>query len=303
MKKLLLILILALGLTACAPAKQYTFTWLGPKGAPAVSLIPVLKSTLEDSIELVDGTDVISAALIQGDKDLIIAPINLGSKLIQSGDANYKLLAVVTWGNLYIVKDEAVPYTDNMDLAMFGSKAVPELVLNKVSDALSFTFTKVPFNSVADVKGQLVAKTYALGLLAEPIATATIAAAKAQGTTLSVVADLQAAWKTKTGFDNYPQAAIFVKADLSAAQIKQVKERIALMVDYVASVDADKAVVETDISTLTPELLGVPSAAIVKLTWDRLNVDVQYASDKKDEIEAFLTLFSLTLDSAHILSK
>jgi len=303
MKKLILILIVALSLTACAPAKKYTFTWLAPKGAPAVSLIPVLKSDLNDTIELIDGTDVISAALIQGDKDLIVAPINLGSKLIQSGDANYKLLAVVTWGNLYIVKDEAVAFTDNMDLAMFGTKAVPELVLNKVTDTLSFTFTKVPFNSVADVKGQLVAKTYALGLLAEPVATATIAAAKAQGVTLSVVADLQAAWKTKTGFDNYPQAAIFVKADLSAVQLKQVKERIQLMVDYVASVDAEKSVVETDISTLTPETLGVPSAAIVKLTWDRLNVDVQYASEKKAEIDAFLNLFSLSLDSTHIVTK
>lgn len=300
MKKLLITLAVALSLTACAPAKQYTFTWLSPKGAPSVALIPILNDKT-DAVELVDGTDVISAALIQGDKDIIVAPINLGSKLIASGDAAYKLLAVVTWGNLYIVKDEAVPFTDNMDLAMFGSKAVPELVLNNVSDQLSFTYTKVPFNSVADVKGQLVAKAYGLGLLAEPLATATIATAKAAGTTLSVVADLQAAWKSKTGFDNYPQAAIFVKADLNATQIKQIKDRVNGMVDYVASVDADKSVVETDITTLTPEAIGVPSAAIVKATWDRLNVDVRYASDVKAEIDAFLDLFSLALDDAKII--
>jgi len=277
MKKLLIVLVVALSLAACAPAKKYTFTWLSPKGAPSVSLIPVLKDAI-DTVELVDGTDVISAAMIQGAKDVIIAPINLGSKLIQAGDANYKLLAVVTWGNLYIVKDEAIPFTDNMDLAMFGVKAVPELVLNKVSDTLSFTFTKVPFNAVADVKGQLVAKAYALGLLAEPVASATIAAAKAQGITLSVVADLQSAWKTKTGFDNYPQAAIFVKADLSDDQIKQVKDRVNAMAAYVSTVEADKTIVEADITALTPEALGVPSAAIIKVTWDRLNVDFQYAS-------------------------
>jgi len=302
MKKLLIILIVTLSLAACAPAKKYTFTWLSPKGAPSVALIPVLKDGV-DAVELVDGTDVLSAALIQGSKDVIIAPINLGSKLIQSGDANYKLLAVVTWGNLYIVKDEAVSFTDNMDLAIFGSKAVPELVLNMIADQLDFTFTKVPFNAVADVKGQLVAKAYAMGLLAEPVASATIAAAKAQGITLSVVADLQEAWKAKTGYDNYPQAAIFVKADLNAAQIKQVKDRVNAMIGYVASVNADKSVVETDISTLTPEALGVPSAAIIKVTWDRLNVDVQYASEKKAEITTFLTLFNLTLDDAHYQAK
>jgi len=302
MKKLLIILVVALSLAACAPAKKYTFNWLSPKGAPSVSLIPVLKDGV-DSVELVDGTDVLSAAMIQGSKDVIIAPINLGSKLIQSGDANYKLLAVVTWGNLYIVKDEAVPFTDAMDLAMFGVKAVPELVLNHVADKLSFTFTKVPFNAVADVKGQLVAKAYAMGLLAEPVASATIAAAKAQGITLSVVADLQAAWKSKTGFDNYPQAAIFVKADLSDTQIKQIKDRVNAMVTYVTSVEADKNLVEADITALTPETLGVPSAAIIKVTWDRLNVDVQYASEKKAEITAFLALFNLSLDDAKIISK
>ena len=302
MKKLLIILVVALSLAACAPAKKYTFTWLSPKGAPSVSLIPVLKDNI-DSVELVDGTDVLSAALIQGSKEVIVAPINLGAKLIQSGDANYKLLAVVTWGNLYIVKDEAVPFTDNMDLAMFGSKAVPELVLNHVADTFSFTFTKVPFNAVADVKGQLVAKAYAMGLLAEPVASATIAAAKAQGITLSVVADLQDAWKTKTGLDNYPQAAIFVKSDLSDAQIKQVKDRIKAMADYIASVEADKTLVEADITALTPEALGVPSAALIKVTWDKLNVDVQYASEKKAEINAFLNLFSLTLDDSKIIAK
>ena len=302
MKKLLIVLVIALSLTACAPAKKYTFTWLSPKGAPSVSLIQILKDAV-DTVELVDGTDVLSAAMIQGAKDVIIAPINLGSKLIQAGDANYKLLAVVTWGNLYIVKDEAVPFTDNMDLAMFGVKAVPELVLNKVADTFSFTFTKVPFNAVADVKGQLVAKAYAMGLLAEPVASATIAAAKAQGITLSVVADLQSAWKTKTGFDNYPQAAIFVKSDLSDDQIKQIKDRVNAMAAYIATVEGDKTIVEADITALTPEALGVPSAAIIKVTWDRLNVDVQYASEKKAEITAFLALFTLTLDEEFIISK
>jgi NitT/TauT family transport system substrate-binding protein len=302
MKRLVLLLVLILSLNACVPAKKAPFTWLAPKGAPSVALIPILKAGY-DQVESVDGTDILSAALIQGSKDIIIAPINLGSKLIQAGNADYKLLAVVTWGNLYIVKDSAVPFSESMNLAMFGQNAVPELVLNHVSDQLDFTFTKVPFNSVADVKGQLVAKAYSLGLLAEPVATATIAAAKAAGITLSVVADLQEAWKSKTGYDNYPQAAIFVKNGLSAAQLKQIKERIALMINYGSSVEADKTIVETDIIALTPELIGVPSAAIVKATWNNLNVDVKYASDVKDEIKTFLALFSLVLDDTDLSSK
>ncbi len=302
MKKSLIVLIVVLSLVACTPAKKYTFTWLAPKGAPSVALIPLINEAV-DAIELVDGTDVISAALIQGEKDVIIAPLNLGAKLIQSGDAAYQLLSIVTWGNLYVVKDDAVAFSNNMELAMFGTKAVPELILNQVADQLPFTFTKVPFNSVVDVKSQLVTKTYAMGLLAEPIATATIAAAKAQGITLSIVADLQALWKTKTGVENYPQAALFVRKDLTTAQIAQIKESVESMVTYVTLVKADPNLVETDITNLTAERIGVPSAAIVKATWNRLNIDVQYATDVKNEIATFLALFNLTLDSKNVVSK
>jgi hypothetical protein len=94
-----------------------------------------------------------------------------------------------------------------------------------------------------------------------------------------------------------------VRDDLSTTQLKQIKDRINTMIEYVTSVTADKSVVEADITSLTPEALGVPSAAIIKATWDRLNVDVHYASDKKEEIDTFLNLFSLALDSSNIVNK
>jgi NitT/TauT family transport system substrate-binding protein len=296
MKKIIVALIVILGLTACTPKPQpdVKLTVMAPKGAPAVTLIPLLNDT-NDRITLVDGTELLTAELIKGEMDLIVAPINLGVKLIEEGNANYELAAVLTWGNVYII--DARPaisvINDPEPLAMFGVGSVPEMILNTVNDKLPFNFERVPFASVADVRGQLLADAFRFGVLAEPIASATMAAATAAGKPFLVVSDLQELWKSVTGFDNYPQAALFVRTDLD--QQSTVTDRIARMAEYVTSIDADPQLIARDITTWTPASLGLPSAGIVVSAWEKLNVEVKGAGEIKAEIEAFLTRFNISI--------
>jgi NitT/TauT family transport system substrate-binding protein len=299
MKKLLVLIVLSIVLTACTskPKQDIKLTIIAPKGAPAVTLIPLLNDT-SDRISLVDGSELLTAELIKGEMDLIIAPINLGVKLIEEGKAAYRLAAVVTWGNLYIV-DSRVAISmiyDPEPLAMFGVGAVPEMILNTVKDKLPFNFEHVPFASVADVRGQLLANAYRFGLLAEPVASATLAAAEAAGRPFGIVSDLQALWKTVTGFDNYPQAALFVRTDLE--DTAAIQQRISRMTTYVQSVDADPKIIIADITTWTPASLGLPAAPIVVAAWDRLNVDIQLAIEVKAEIAAFLERFNLSVSDS-----
>ena len=298
MKKLVILVVL-LALSACSPNPQpeVKLTVMAPKGAPAVTLIPLLNDT-EDRITLVDGTELLTAELIKGEMDLIVAPINLGVKLIEEGNAHYELAAVLTWGNLYIVdaRPSVSMINDPEPLAMFGVGSVPEMILNTVNDKLPFRFERVPFASVADVRGQLLADAYRFGLLAEPVASATIAASTAAGKPFIVVTDLQELWKEVTGFDNYPQAALFVRKDLDKDDT--VSDRIALMAEYVTSIDANPAVITADITTWTPASLGLPSAPVVISAWEKLNVEVREAGEVKAEIEAFLTRFNLTVSDS-----
>jgi NitT/TauT family transport system substrate-binding protein len=294
--KRILIILFSLVLVACQakPLEWESLSILSPKGAPAISLVPLIQENL-DSIEFVDGTDILSAELIKGEKDVIIAPVNLGAALNKKESNLYRLYGIVTWGNLYLVSNSDSTLLSDEAIAIFGEQAVPGLVFNAVKDQLSINPISTAFNSVTEVQGQLISKSFNLGLMAEPLVTATIAKAKTLETplNLSVYADLQALWKTKTGFDNYPQAAIFIKADISDERLKQVEARFDLMMAYNLEVNNDSSLLERDINEELSTTLGVPSSKVLVQAWDRMNVNIVKADDNKEAIEAFLELFKL----------
>lgn len=295
MKKILSIVMISL-LVACTakPLEWENLTILSPKGAPALSLVPLIQEN-KDSIEFVDGTDVLSAELIKGEKDVIIAPVNLGAALSKKDSNPYRLYGIVTWGNLYLVSNADVQLVSDEPIALFGEQAVPGLVFNSLKEQLGQTFVSTAFNSVTDVQGQLLSKSFNIGLMAEPLVTATIAKAKTLETplNLSVYKDLQALWQEKTGFENYPQAAIYIKADISNEKLKQVEARLELMMAYNIELNNNPALLETDITEELATTLGVPASKILTQAWDRMNVNVVKAEDNKEAIEAFLELFKL----------
>lgn len=295
MKKILSILVIGL-LVACSakPLEWESLSILSPKGAPAISLVPLIQEN-KDSIEFVDGTDVLSAELIKGEKDMIIAPVNLGAALSKKDSNPYRLYGIVTWGNLYLVSNSDISFVENEPLALFGEQAVPGLVFNSIKNSLDQVFVSTAFNSVTDVQGQLLSKTFNVGLMAEPLVTATIAKAKTLETplNLSVYKDIQALWQEKTGFENYPQAAIYIKADISADKLKQVEARLELMMAYNIELNNNSSKLETDITEDLSATLGVPASKILVQAWDRMNVNVVKADENKEAIEAFLELFKL----------
>ncbi len=295
MKKILSILVVGL-LVACSakPLEWESLSILSPKGAPAISLVPLIQEN-KDSIEFVDGTDILSAELIKGEKDMIIAPVNLGAALSKKDSNPYRLYGIVTWGNLYLVSNSDISFVENEPLALFGEQAVPGLVFNSIKNSLNQVFVSTAFNSVTDVQGQLLSKTFNVGLMAEPLVTATIAKTKTLETplNLSVYKDIQALWQEKTGFENYPQAAIYIKADISADKLKQVEARLELMMAYNIELNNNSSKLETDITEDLSATLGVPASKILVQAWDRMNVNVVKADENIEAIEAFLELFKL----------
>ena len=109
MKKLFLMLlaaILVLGVPAVVAADDdYTVKLSAPSGAPALA-VAVLAESDPDSYTFV-AADTIAAEFASKNADFIIAPINAGAKLYRAGKSDYKLAAVVTWGNLYFASQKA----------------------------------------------------------------------------------------------------------------------------------------------------------------------------------------------------
>lgn len=295
MRRILALVLASLLLVGCAQAAPEPLEWTGlsimsPKGAPAVALVPLVENGT-DTIDFVDGADLLSAELVKGEYDVIVAPVNLGAMLYSKGNEAYKLYAVLTWGNLFLVGNaDAIENPEKV--ALFGDKAVPGIVYNTLygsNEAYQGEF----FNAVADVQAQLLTAQYDLGLLAEPLVTATLAKAKENNLNLTVIADVQAEWLAQTGFDNFPQAGLFIKADADEATLAQIEARYASLVEFNISADADPATIVEPIDTIGAAVLGVPSGALVSKAWDGLNISVQNSTDSKEAVEAFLELFKL----------
>jgi NitT/TauT family transport system substrate-binding protein len=294
MRKLVGILLAGvLLLSACTKAKPLELTILTPTGAPAVSLIPLMLDTTKDQITIVDGAEAVGAALVKGSYDVIVAPVNLGMNLANKGNSDYVLYGILTWGNLYVVGEGTATLDQAGDIALFGQAAVPQKIWDTVKSSLGSVRKEIYYNAVSDVQVQLLTKKTSLGLMAEPAVTGTIAKAKAQGLTLHVIANLQTAWKTVTGLDNFPQAGLFIKKTATKSVRAAVDARFKQITDYVKTVDTDPNSIIVAVDEIGAPNLGVGSGAIIAAAWERMNIKPKRAKDALPEIEAFMKLFGM----------
>ncbi|MCH4207573.1 MAG: hypothetical protein LKF79_07255 [Solobacterium sp.] len=277
--------------TASTVSDENKLSIIAPYGAPSLAMIPAFQSGYD--VTTVDGADSLQAAFINPDPeyDVIIAPTNLGMKLNQAGKTTYKLLDVVTWGNLYIVGDSDDALTTDGEMAAFGEDAVSGLVFKSVySDGVTPNITW--YNSVSDAQAALLSGKANVALLAEPAATATIAKAKENGTDLKIIADLQESFNDGQG---YPQAGLFVREDDYNANPDKYANLEELLAKFSNNIDpdTDSDTIIADVNEIGTDVLGVPSGEIVAKVWKRLNIKFTSASSCKDEINSFMNLFGV----------
>lgn len=266
---------------------------IAPKGATSLPLIPVVLDESAD-VTFVDGTDVIQAAFVNPNPEynVIIAPTNLGTKLASAGKTNYKMLGIITWGNLYLVGESEEALNNDGELAAFGEGTVPGLIFSETVKNIKPNVTY--YNSVTDAQAALLSGNANMALLAEPAATATIAKAKEQGKELQIIKDLQKEFEAISGTVGYPQAAIYVLEDKYTENKEVYDQFISTINDYLSNIDEstmDQLVV--DIDTITPEELGIPNSQIITKTWDRMNIRYVPANESIEQLQAFLQLFGI----------
>ena len=221
--------------------------------------------------------------------------------MIEAGKSPYRLKAVITWGNLYLVGTSENALNEEGTFATFGEGSVTDFVLRQAVDLDNITPEIVMYSSAQDVQGALLSGNANCGMLAEPAVTATIQKAKEQGIELQVIENLQTAYQEKMGTDleGFPQAAIFVKEG-SEDKCANVISTIETFVNETAVNDPDKIVELVD--AIGADTLGVPSAAISKATWERQNIHYVEASECTDDLTTLLSLMNIEF-SEEMLSK
>ena len=116
-------------------------TVVAPDGAPALAIAKFINDnqnfgTGKTFSYKVVSSSKIGAAVQQGTGDIVIIPVNAASKLYKANSNDtYKMVSVVTHGNLYIMsteKIESIIALKNKTLGVIGQGLVPDLTLKAV---------------------------------------------------------------------------------------------------------------------------------------------------------------------------
>lgn len=236
MKKIIavmLVLTLALGLCAFASAEGADISGLkvtAPNGAPALAIAMLLVDNPESYTPVTPET-IGSAFSAEEAPDFIIAPVNAGAlmhKKYLNGELSneYKLAAMVSWGNLFFAAQRESLTAEDLNgahITLFGENTINASVVLYALEQNGIVPGKVEYLGGADkTKDLLLEDPDAIVVTAEPALTGAKMSAKKEEKTISSIAvnDLLA---KATGGEGYAQAGLFVRAETAAAQPEAVE--------------------------------------------------------------------------------
>lgn len=202
-----------------------TLTFSMPDGTPALSAAQFLGNDVEINGENTSykiSSNVIAASSVPTQlagelSDMLIVPTNAGAASIAQG-ANYKLAAVMVKGSLYVVSngtgDINLLDLKGKKLAMIGQGNTPEKVFNYVvNNTDGIELTDIEIEGCDDATAAMaalsrVSNSCDYALVGEPAATAL----GAKGYTKRL--NIQSLYSSISGYENFPQASLFVKTPL-----------------------------------------------------------------------------------------
>lgn len=233
-KKLLTIifvLFISISLFSCKTENKDKVSVITPGGIPLLSIAGLLDDD-SLSIEAVNGAEHLQTALSSNSHDIVIAPLNLGAKLYAAAKSNYKIAAVVTLNNAYIVTREENPFETIDDLVGkeiygFGKAGIPGSLLTKLyidNEKLDISALENNwYESSSEVYGLFKGNTgpkYAL--MSEPEISKLVLNDKIAIKTHDICSLLN--------LDVVPQACVFVNPNSEREKVEKVLEQIKINV-------------------------------------------------------------------------
>ena len=295
LKSLILLLVSGLLFVGCQSQASVDYTLLVPTGAPTALVVDMLDKE-NTSITVVNGVDPLMSEFLNPaqNMDFIIAPIINVSKLQMENKTSYKLVGIMSWGNLVILGQ---PNTDlnSAKLAVFAPMGVPGVMTKHLleKEGLSPELSTVP--TMADAMSLYLGGHVDAVLMAYPLAQTLI---DQHGATFLM--DVQATYEKHSGLSNYPQAGLYVSESFYHDHKKEVTSMM-------------NQLIEThDKNRLTPERLNQLSdehkskllidtmAPLVK-NYTALGLGPCYSLEKLEDINQFLALFDLELNASMVV--
>lgn len=243
------------------------------------------------SLENVTGAENLQSALSSGSHDIVIAPLNLGAKLYIGEKSTYKIEAVITLNNAYIVTQTDNPLDSINDLIgkeimAFGKAGIPGSLVTKLyNDNEELDLSNIEgnwYDSSADVYGLFKGGSgpgYAV--MSEPEISKLIVKDNISVKTLDICSLLN--------LEVIPQACIFVNPNSDQTKVKEVLELIEANINCLNNdplAYAEKAItLHNSFNIMGKEVI----TRCIPLT----NIKYLKASEIRSDIENTLTIIGL----------
>ncbi len=240
MKKLISFLFFSMLMIASLFADDYVITVSAPLGAPALSLATLAEKNPQQYTFL--SAETITAEFANNNADFIIAPLNAGAKLFKMGKSQYKLAAVVCWGNLYFAsqkKNFKLKDIQKSGITLFGENTINSSIALSVLEKNKIKPKSVHYLAgAANTQNLLLSDSNSIVLTAEP----SLSAAKMKNKNIKSYS-LNELYKKATGFDGYTQAGLFVRAKTIEEHPESVKDYLKQAKESVEKCTLDVAAV------------------------------------------------------------
>ncbi|MBR2022998.1 MAG: ABC transporter substrate-binding protein [Clostridia bacterium] len=278
----------ACGFVACT--KNTDITVYAPDGAPALALAKLLKDDTKDdgvTYRIVNPQTVTTMVTYKDENknaDLCVLPLTDATQYLGDKD-DYKLLGVVTHGNLYIISQDQTQVTD---VSAFSGEEIGVLQLQKTPGQVFKSILQK--NGVADVTLTNITGGGEVGalsnvkyyVLAEPAVTAQ------KGKGFHIVGNVQTLYGGENGF---PQAVLVAKSSVieeNPAFIKEFVRDVQSSATWLATATGEEIVSAVSSHTENGYQTTLKAQLLQPQTLARCGVYFTQAKDAKTEIEGFL---------------
>lgn len=300
MKNIKVILLMPILLASCKTKETSYEKWIfvSPTGAPAIALSYF--SGFQNFQTNGDATNIV-AMMKAGKADVVVLPTNAGIQAIRQGCLQYKMVATLTHGNIYIAStgnDDNGEMDSDDYIVSFQKGAVPDKIFHYVygeeyDNALHYVSNVQEAAKCLKSGKNLADEGNAVDyvVLAEPALTNVL------NTTpkASQYADLQELYKVKSNGKDIFQAALFVKDSLDLKKLNEfVLSKLENSINQMNK--SSDFVVNLMNQNSNPEATFGVKPEIAKAMFDngnRMNIDYKLISKNKDGVNLFLSLFGI----------
>jgi len=277
-------------LVGCQNTPKEAINILVPTGAPSVLFVDMIEDGSVANVSVVNGVDPIMSEFLNPNQafDMIVAPIVSVTRLQMEEKTSYKLIGIVSWGNLVIVGPEGLDLNE-ATLAIFAPMGVPGVISKHLLAKEGLNPQIQAVGTMADAMALYLGGHVDAVLMAYPMAQTLINIHDAY-----VIMDIQAVYTKHYGIENYPQAGVYV----SEKFYSESKNRISGVMNQLTTTH--------NLNLNTSSRLGNLSEQVKsRLMVDNMDPFIQnyaslgllpcYSIEKLSELNQFLNLFELEL--------